>query len=248
METPPDAAPRRYRITIRGRLSDRLASAFPGVALERRPGETVLSGSADASPLPELLERVSDLGLDAVSVMRTTDGDGERGARDAAVATALWAGDEAVFRALVQANHSALLGVAMACGCTRPGAREVVRRTWLTVLERLPDFDGRASLRAWVCGIATGIARTHAVHAPRAEGADRMEPVDAEDVLRQAIRRLPPPERLVVTLRDIERWPAGETCDALGMPEPTERRLLQRARSALCAARERDAAASGRMA
>jgi hypothetical protein len=68
METAPRVAPQRYRITIRGRLSDRLASAFPGVALERRPGATVLLGSADASPLAELLQRLSDLGLDPVSV------------------------------------------------------------------------------------------------------------------------------------------------------------------------------------
>ena len=177
-----------------------------------------------------------------------TDGRREGCVRDAAVVTALGARDEDVFRALIDAHHSALLGVAMACGCTGPGAREVVRLTWLAALERLPDFDGRSSLRAWICGIATGIARTHAVRAPYAEEADRTEPVDTGDVLRQAIRRLPSQERLVVTLRDVEGWPAGETCDALGLPETTQRRLLQRARSALCAARERDATAAGRMA
>jgi hypothetical protein len=58
----------RYRITIRGRLSDRLAGAFPGVVLERRPGATVLVASPEALPLRELLERLSDLGLDPVSV------------------------------------------------------------------------------------------------------------------------------------------------------------------------------------
>jgi hypothetical protein len=61
-------AAQRYRITIRGRLSDRLGSAFPGVVLERRPDATVLLASAEALPLGELLERLSDLGLEPVSV------------------------------------------------------------------------------------------------------------------------------------------------------------------------------------
>jgi hypothetical protein len=58
----------RWRIVIRGRLSDRLGSAFPEMALERRAGQTVLRGVADEAQLRELLERVGDLGLEAVRV------------------------------------------------------------------------------------------------------------------------------------------------------------------------------------
>jgi hypothetical protein len=60
--------PRRYRIVVKGRLSDRLGSAFPGVELERRPGETVLSGAADGAQLHAVLERLKDLGIEPVSV------------------------------------------------------------------------------------------------------------------------------------------------------------------------------------
>jgi hypothetical protein len=59
---------RQYRILIRGRLSDRLGSAFPQMLLERRPGQTVMRGPADGAQLDELLDRLRDLGLETVSV------------------------------------------------------------------------------------------------------------------------------------------------------------------------------------
>jgi hypothetical protein len=61
-------AERRYSIVIRGRLSDRLGSAFPEMALRRRPGTTVMSGPADVAQLDELLNRLRDLGLEPLSV------------------------------------------------------------------------------------------------------------------------------------------------------------------------------------
>jgi hypothetical protein len=59
---------RKYRIVVRGRLSDRLGSAFPGVTLERCRGTTVMCGPADDARLGELLERLRDLGLEPLSV------------------------------------------------------------------------------------------------------------------------------------------------------------------------------------
>ena len=61
-------ATRQCRIVIRGRLSDRLGSAFPQMALERRPGQTVMRGPADGAQLDELLDRLRDLGLEPLSV------------------------------------------------------------------------------------------------------------------------------------------------------------------------------------
>jgi len=59
---------RRYRIVIRGRLSERLGSAFPEMALERGPGQTVMRGRADRARLHALLDRLRDLGIEPVSV------------------------------------------------------------------------------------------------------------------------------------------------------------------------------------
>jgi hypothetical protein len=59
---------RQCRIVIRGRLSDRLGSAFPELSLERRPGRTVMRGALDGARLEDLLGRLRDLGLEPVSV------------------------------------------------------------------------------------------------------------------------------------------------------------------------------------
>ena len=62
-------APVRYRISVRGRLTDRLGSAFSGMTLETAPGQTVLVGEIrDQSELYSVLDRVRNLGLELVSV------------------------------------------------------------------------------------------------------------------------------------------------------------------------------------
>ena len=55
----------RARITVRGRLSPRLASAFEGMAPCYRRGHTDLDGEiADQAQLYGLLIRIRDLGLE----------------------------------------------------------------------------------------------------------------------------------------------------------------------------------------
>lgn len=47
----------------------------------------------------------------------------------------------------------------------------------------------------------------------------------------RAIEALPPAQREVITLRDIEGWTSEEVCEALGISEGNQRVLLHRARS-----------------
>ena len=61
--------PTRYRITVRGRLTERLGSAFDGLSLEPGHGHTVLVGEIrDQSHLYGVLDRVRNLGLELVSL------------------------------------------------------------------------------------------------------------------------------------------------------------------------------------
>ena len=65
----PAASRQRYDIVIRGRLSKRYESAFDGVTLEPRPGETTLHADlADQPQLYGLLNRLRDLGIELISV------------------------------------------------------------------------------------------------------------------------------------------------------------------------------------
>lgn len=61
--------PTMYRICIRGRVTERLESAFEGMRLEAGAAETVFTGEIrDQSQLYGLLDRVRDLGLELLSV------------------------------------------------------------------------------------------------------------------------------------------------------------------------------------
>jgi len=57
-------------------------------------------------------------------------------------------------------------------------------------------------------------------------------------VAREAIERLPPMQRLVITMRDLEGFPSDETCNALDISETNQRVLLHRARAKVRAALE----------
>jgi RNA polymerase sigma-70 factor (ECF subfamily) len=50
-------------------------------------------------------------------------------------------------------------------------------------------------------------------------------------LVKQAISTLPPAQQQVITLRDIEGWPAEDVCNVLMISETNQRVLLHRARS-----------------
>lgn len=54
---------------------------------------------------------------------------------------------------------------------------------------------------------------------------------EARTRIDQAIAELPPQQREVITLRDIEGWAADDVCNALNISETNQRVLLHRARS-----------------
>jgi hypothetical protein len=66
--------PTRYEITVRGRLSETLMTAFAGLEATPSAGVTVLHGEiADQPALFGVLERVESLGLELVEIRRTTE-------------------------------------------------------------------------------------------------------------------------------------------------------------------------------
>jgi RNA polymerase sigma-70 factor (ECF subfamily) len=81
----------------------------------------------------------------------------------------------------------------------------------------------------------------HWAAAPRSfAGAD--DPIlEAEtlEVVRAAVAELPPAQRTVISLRDLEGWDPSEVCDLLGISDGNQRVLLHRARSKVRAAIER---------
>ena len=64
----------RYEIVVKGELGPAVACAFEGMQVEVRSGESAIVGNVvDQAHLAGLLNRVSDLGLDLVSVGRVPE-------------------------------------------------------------------------------------------------------------------------------------------------------------------------------
>ncbi len=66
--------PTRYTIVVRGRLSERFATAFPGVTIDPGEGRTrLLTEPFDQGQLQGLLNRLWSFGLELVSVQEQLD-------------------------------------------------------------------------------------------------------------------------------------------------------------------------------
>jgi RNA polymerase sigma-70 factor (ECF subfamily) len=191
---------------------------------------------------------------------------------------ALRRGDEAAFLRLVSTHHSALVRLALVYAASREVAEECVQETWIAVLRGLDGFEGRSSLRTWICRILVNIARRRAAAERRelpfssfSDPADAGPVVDPERFFRSgpnaghwaspprtwsvpeqetlsgelqavvagAIAALPPNQRVVITLRDVDGWASDEVSALLEIEPGNQRVLLHRARSRVRAVLER---------
>jgi RNA polymerase sigma-70 factor, ECF subfamily len=182
---------------------------------------------------------------------------------DGALLLRLRAGDEQAFAALVERYHPSMLRLALTFVPSRAVAEEVVQDTWLAVLRGLDRFEERSSLRTWLFTILVNRARTTGVREARSvpvgdagpavdasrfgpsgawavppehwieEAEDRVDAVKLGDLLRTGLGELPPRQREVLLLRDVEGLTSTEVCDVLAISEANQRVLLHRGRSRL---------------
>ena len=79
----------------------------------------------------------------------------------------LKAGDEALFRDVVRDLTPMLIRLARGYTQTDAAAQDAVQDTWLVVVDKLDSFEGRSSLKSWVCGILVHKARRSGVRDSR---------------------------------------------------------------------------------
>jgi RNA polymerase sigma-70 factor, ECF subfamily len=80
---------------------------------------------------------------------------------------ALCKGDERAFTVLVERYHVLLVNLALSYVGELTVAEEVAQETWLEVVRGVHRFEGRSTLKTWLCAILANRARTRAVREER---------------------------------------------------------------------------------
>lgn len=163
-------------------------------------------------------------------------------ARDDTLADARLADLEALYD-----KHAAFLWRTIrGLGLSVADAEDLTHETFLVAHDRLQAFEGRSSVRTWLCGIALGLVKNHArkakvrEHAPGAEESgstsDRSE---AADLLQRCLRDLDDDMRLLFVLAEVEQLTAPEISEVLGTKVNTVYARLRIARAQFEAALEK---------
>lgn len=145
-------------------------------------------------------------------------------------------------------------------GVRRADAEDVAQEVFLVVYRKLPEFEGRSSLRSWIYGIcirtASDYRRRAHVRREITTGETRDEPVGAgldesldarraRDVLDAALGTLDDDKRAVFVLFEIEQLPMEEVAEAVGCPIKTAYSRLYAAREKLKATLRRRRVSGG---
>lgn len=180
---------------------------------------------------------------------------------DAELVDRLRAGEEDAFVALAEKYRPAMLSLALGHVPSSAVAEEVVQDTWIGVLRGIGRFERRSTFRTWLFRIVINRAVSAGVRERRSVPVDDVEPMaggsrfdvagnwavppepwadQVEDRVLAAkmaprvlaaIGELPPRQRDVVTLRDVQGLSSVEVCSALDISEANQRVLLHRGRS-----------------
>lgn len=135
-------------------------------------------------------------------------------------------------------------------GVAREELDDAVQDVFVIVHQRLGQFEGRSSLRTWICSITLGVARnayrktkrrdaavaTMPPMAPTEAAAGRLEAID---LVNRLLAELDEDQRLVFILAELERLTAPEISETLKVNVNTVYSRLRLARAAFDAALER---------
>jgi RNA polymerase sigma-70 factor, ECF subfamily len=166
-------------------------------------------------------------------------------------------GDRRVAEELVERHLDTLYEfVHYRLGPDRRETEDVVQDTFLVVLEKIGDFDGRSSLHTWICGIAKNKIRERRRARRGVPLDDLLEEVDPEierilanverEPLPEAVLEaketsalvgavlssLPPEYRRALLAKYLEDLPVAEIARRTGKGEKAVESLLTRARTA----------------
>ncbi len=171
-------------------------------------------------------------------------------------------GDEEAFVMLVARYQQPMLRLARSMVSSQAVAEEAVQDTWMGVVRGVDRFEGRSSFKTWLFRILVNRSRSagsqepvnapletlHAVDPARfdaqghwadpldrwtEESTNRLDAATWMPALKAALDGLPPRQRQVVLLCDVEDLTNEEACAVLGVSPGNRRVLLHHGRSRL---------------
>jgi RNA polymerase sigma-70 factor (ECF subfamily) len=176
--------------------------------------------------------------------------------RDDELLTRVAAGDAAAFTDLFRRRQPDVFRFAVHMTGSVAISEDVVQDVFLVVMRDAARYEaGRASVAAWLCGIARNCVRqrlerdrrltsvdfANDVQEPVSEMGGPMDPLtdllkaERIETLRRAVQTLPLPYREAVVLCDLQGLPYADAAAAVGCPVGTVRSRLHRARTMLAA-------------
>ncbi len=99
---------------------------------------------------------------------------------DFSLVARLRAGEEPALIEVVRRYQGALLGLALALLPNRATAEEVVQDTWACAIEGLASFEGRSSLKTWICRILANRAKTRMIREARSVPFSALTSADSD--------------------------------------------------------------------
>jgi RNA polymerase sigma-70 factor (ECF subfamily) len=156
-------------------------------------------------------------------------------------------GDRDAFGALVRAHLESALHLAQRVLHSTEDAEDAVQDAFLLALQRLDQFDASRPFGPWLARIVVNrsidLAESRRVRsteqlderAPddRADALTRVESSELTDRVRAIAKSMPPRQRLIVELHDIEDWSVAEIAGLTGSSSATVRWHLHMGRRAL---------------
>ena len=160
-------------------------------------------------------------------------------------------GDDRAFAELVRRHAGRVSRLVARFARSRADLEEIAQDVFIEMHRSLPRYDGRAPFEHWLCRIATRRCYDHlrrlyrrrwlasldvllsAGHEPEAGPLDAESGDPRVEALRAAIRRLPPDQRTIITLLELEEHSVRETAALTGWSEGNVKVRAHRAREAL---------------
>ena len=159
----------------------------------------------------------------------------------AAIARAAAVGDQGAFAVIVRTTSSDVVRTCAAL-VDSGSADDLAQETFLRVFRALPSYQGDASLRTWILGIARHLCVDEVRRRTRRRAMQRLLPPRPASVqtsgateLELLVRALPDDQREAFVLTQVVGLTYDETADVCRCPVGTVRSRVARARASLVA-------------